>query len=274
MIRRVFLSALTKLGLVAGTQPIASRVITEAEAANDELLRRFPYPLVSVQGKDALREWERLRAEGTGCPVVLGNRDALSAIMNQFNSSDPALYTSGASDPSPHWVDDILALADSLDVPTELRQAYSDEYGEDPFEVELGEWPKAGTMAAPGLSVATDLRTGKHYEQVFIAIVPTDDPTTVPAYLRWGGWNACPGPELHVAVLRRWRDKFGAVLVGASFDVLDIRVEKRPANRDEALALANEQYLYCPDLVLQGTDTMAPLAATLLDSDWWFFWWD
>jgi hypothetical protein len=40
------------------------------------------------------------------------------------------------------------------------------------------------------------------------------------------------------------------------------------------MELAQEQYDFCPDIVLQGTGTLEPLAATLMASDWWFFWWD
>ena len=107
-----------------------------------------------------------------------------------------------------------------------------------------------------------------------LAIIPTDDPTQVPAYLRWGNWNACPAPEVHVAVHRKWRAQYGAEIVGISGDVIDMRVTKRPKTREEALALAKEQYLYCSDIVLQGTETLEALAASLMDSDWWYFWWD
>ena len=39
-------------------------------------------------------------------------------------------------------------------------------------------------------------------------------------------------------------------------------------------ALAREHLAYCPDIVFQGSSDLAPLAAALMDSDWWFFWWD
>ena len=38
--------------------------------------------------------------------------------------------------------------------------------------------------------------------------------------------------------------------------------------------LAWEQYLYCQDIVVQGCETIANLAATLLNSPFWYFWWD
>jgi hypothetical protein len=105
-------------------------------------------------------------------------------------------------------------------------------------------------------------------------LVPTDDWTTVPAHLRWGGWNACPAPEYHIAALRAWRDRFGAELVGLAFDTMNLRVARRPQTRPEALDIAREQYLYCSDIVDQGVGTLSALAATLMASDWWFFWWD
>jgi len=46
------------------------------------------------------------------------------------------------------------------------------------------------------------------------------------------------------------------------------------ATRDEALALALDQYVYCYDIVDQGTETVDALSAVLECSDYWFFWWD
>ena len=79
---------------------------------------------------------------------------------------------------------------------------------------------------------------------------------------------------MHVAVHRKWREEYGAQIVGISGDTINMRVSRRPATREEALALAREQFLYCSDLVLQGTETLEVLAASLMESDWWYFWWD
>ena len=40
------------------------------------------------------------------------------------------------------------------------------------------------------------------------------------------------------------------------------------------MALAREQFVYCPDIVYQGTGTLAGLAAALLEGTTWYFWWD
>src|SRR5262249_5334448 len=92
--------------------------------------------------------------------------------------------------------------------------------------------------------------------------------------LRWGGWNECPAAEYHVAAMRSWRDRYGAELVGMSSGMLNFRVTAKPKTREEALALAREQYIYCADLIDQGVQTYSALAADLMANDWWYFWWD
>lgn len=104
--------------------------------------------------------------------------------------------------------------------------------------------------------------------------IPTDDWTTIPAHLRWGGWNEHPHPEYHIAAWRSWRNKYGANLIGMTHDTLIMRVEKPPNSRKEAYKLAEEQYLYCNDIVDQGVGSVTNLAAGLLNSGYWFFWWD
>ena len=74
--------------------------------------------------------------------------------------------------------------------------------------------------------------------------------------------------------MRSWFERYGAELVGIDGDTLNLRVQRRPTGRDEALALAREQYHYCPDLVDQGVGTISALASELMASDWWFLWWD
>jgi hypothetical protein len=53
-----------------------------------------------------------------------------------------------------------------------------------------------------------------------------------------------------------------------------MRLSCKPATREEALELAREQYFYCNDIVDQGMGSYRRLAAGLMASDWWFFWWD
>ncbi len=66
----------------------------------------------------------------------------------------------------------------------------------------------------------------------------------------------------------------GAELIGLGADTMNLRVSRKPATREQAFALAREQYFYCNDIIDQGMGSYRALAAGLMASDWWFFWWD
>lgn len=251
----------------------------QAAKRRDEALTVFPYEIVKVSGVDALRTWEELAGSERRAPVVIGDERAFDPILDNFhpeawrNAREPVLA-------------DTLAKADRLTHPEGLNAYLKAEEEQaiaslrqsgitfEPVpQAPVGDWPESEPPST-GPVVTLDLRTGKPLETVVIVLVPTQDWTTIPAYLRWGGWNANPPPEFHIAALRSWRDRYGAELVGLGFDTMNIRVENRPETRDEALALAREQYAYCSDLVDQGYGTVSRLAASLKSDSWWWFWWD
>lgn len=257
----------------------AGQPSAEAQATRERMLAAIPYPRVETTGVRALAEWQRLRDEGKGWPVIVGDDEQLEAIAEQFSIDDPAVFPlpagSGVAYPPLRSAAEILAAAGRVKLPGDLRAIFDEEHGEDEeWEPPVGEWPAPGTSAGAGLTVASDLLSGAPFARVHILLLPTGDGAEVPAYLRWGGWNACPPPEIHVALLRDWKRRYGAELVGINRDTINLRVSRRPATRDEALALAREQYLYCEDIVVQGVGTFAALGATLMEGDWWFFWWD
>lgn len=231
-------------------------------AAAPAALPDLPYPHVTVSGAEALATWERLRGEGKGWPVIVGNDEDLARLADGYAAN---------ADQKPA---DTLAAAGKVKLPAALEKAFADEYGADAVQPDLGAWPAPGRADQVELTVATDILTGKFHDRVHIVLLPIADGSEAPAYLRWGGWNACPAPELHVALLRQWKQRYGAELVGLSGDVMNLRVARHPATRDEAMAVAREQYLYCTDIVDQGVGALRPLAASLMASDWWFFWWD
>ena len=242
----------------------------------------FPYEIVETNGENALALWEELKSAGRGAPVVLGG-EHLDGLLLPF-------------DPTSEWpvepVEEVLAAAAPLVFPDDLLKHRRDENArataslkrmgiligeeaekEEDVEPPVGEW-RAEPAYDPGLSVAYELGTNQPKPLVHIALIPTDDPTAIPAYMRWGNWNANPPPAYHVAALRAWRDKYGAELIGLGFDVINLRVARRPATRDEALDLARTQYVYCSDIIVQGVGSYRALAAGLMETDWWFFWWD
>jgi hypothetical protein len=275
----------------------------QADEGRAKAIACFPFERIETRGEEALKTWEQLKRAGRVAPVVLGSDESLVNLALPFLPTVPT--TRGAQD--------ILAAADGLRHPEDLiakraldeargreylqqllanpdaplpRVSVADADGvprqltpeetrafmlREPQPPPLGEWP-AQPDYVPGLSVTRDM--GRTLEKVHVALIPTDDSTTIPAHLRWGGWNACPHPEYHVAALRAWRDRFGAELVGLGFDRMDLRVARPPQSRAQALDLAHEHYVYCSDIVDQSLGTLSALAALLLGGEWWSFWWD
>jgi hypothetical protein len=219
---------------------------------------------VTVKGAEALKTWANLCGAGRGWPVVVGGDEDLVHIVEGFKFNNAAASQS---------VLDVIKAAEAIRIPQDIRawQA-SDGYGalDDP----LGEWPQKVPAANITLTVATDILTGKALPRVHIVLLPTERGWEAPAYLRWGGSNACPPPEYHVAILHSWHDRFGAKLAGLSGDVINLNIAKPLQQKETALAVAHEQYDYCPDIVDQGTNDISSLAASLMSQSWWFFWWD
>ncbi len=243
-------------------------------------LANFSFEIVETRGEDALAKWQELKTAGRGVPVVVGDLDG---VLDPFS---PGYYETLKP------VQETLAAASAICLPQGLVQMRHDQnvaacetlrkmgdsvdLDDEAFQVReppLGEWP-ASPSGSPGLSVAYEILTHRPLPKVYIVLVPTDDPTTVPAHLHWGDWNECPAPEYHVAALRHWREHYGAELVGLDMDVMNLRVARKPATRDEALELARVQYAYCNDIVDQGTYYLRALAADLMAHNWWYFWWD
>jgi hypothetical protein len=111
--------------------------------------------------------------------------------------------------------------------------------------------------------------------EAIVAQIPAGAGEEALAVLGWGGWNACPEPAQHVAILRYWRDRYGAVLQAMSHDTLELVVSHPPRDFDEAVPLARDQYAYASDIVDQGEHpTIGCLASALVGSHRWYFWWD
>jgi hypothetical protein len=272
---------ITRRAVVAGAAALATpswrdAVATPLVAPQDAALRRalaaLPYERVTAPGSAALTEWERLRARGDRWPVIIGDDQALSDIAAGFSNDDPRVFPNAATSPFQGSPNEILQRAAAARWPQVLEHLPSARSEAD-LQDELGDWPATPPLPA-GLTVATDILSGRPLDQVHILLIPTRSSWEVPAYLRWGGSNECPIAEHHVVAFRSWHERYGAEIVGVNGATINARTSRRPAARPEALTLAREQFRYAPDIVEQGLNSISALAALLLQSDWWFFWWD
>lgn len=250
----------------------------QAEAMYAHIMAAFPYERTIVSGADISAEWERLSKLGRGWPVVVGNDDDMERLAEQYSQFDPVLAPGLAAHPG--WPaqrapSEILQASALIDFPDDLAK-WSGAFAPEDVQAKVGTWPvkPPGQTLEPDFSVGFNLATGKAYDTVHVVFIPTEHSWEIPAYLRWGDWNACPPPEYHVAALRRWNDAHGLELVGINGDRMDARVASPPQQRTAALSIAKEIYRYCPDIVDQGTETLSALAGTMVMSHEWNFWWD
>ncbi|MDR6147758.1 hypothetical protein QE363_003551 [Sphingomonas sp. SORGH_AS870] len=285
--RRWMIGGLAMGALLGATRPMGSGQVTDDlshltpeqrtryQAMHQRMMAALTYERITVPGRNALAEWERLKGAGRGWPVVIGGDEDLERIAEQLSIDDPAMSGGPANRPAPRTPAQIVAAADALRFPADFHR-WSKENGGEDLRAPVGEWPRdvGDGPEAPGLFVIEDGASGQVRDRVHIMMLPTSHAWEAPAYLRWGNWNACPPSEYHVAALRDWNRRYGAELVGINGDTMNIRVRTRPKDRAEALGLAREMYEYCPDIIEQGAGTLSNLAAGLMTSNWWFFWWD
>ena len=276
------------------------------QAASEEA-SKFNFKIVDVTADTALKTWRELRSPHT-VPIIVGSAQNLAVLKDPFD------YAAGHDDPVSAVLEKAktLKLPDSLQELRKaenkegcesIRKLLADKNAKLP---QITEYDAAGNLtqlsrdevrqrllagcetptigggdvwpAEPVQGATVEEFIGGLFESELangkIVIIDTDDWTTVPAHMKWGGWNANPWPEYHVAAWRSWRDRYDANVVAMSNDTVVMSVGKKPATRSEAYLLAHEQYLYCNDIVDQGIGSVVKLAAWLMVTDAWYFWWD
>src|SRR5262245_28482135 len=234
------------------------------------LLENFPFELIECKKADALGLLAKLRRQGQTqgfTPVLIPNAESTGLHMEVLLDDR---HLSGRI-PA-----EILVAADTIDATRwfATRQEMDLE-GREPDSWPQGEWP---SEFVPNDWLSLQRRPWKggpwQGETVYLSKIPTTNSWELPAYLRFGGWNACPQPEEHVAIARDWHARYGAEIATMSFDTIEFQVQRPPTDLDSSEQLAIEQYLYCGDIVDQGVGSIRNLAATLLEGKVWYFWWD
>lgn len=219
---------------------------------------------LKVAGVDALAKLHALRAEfpRTGLyPFLIGDQNSKDTFdeMMEANEDEP---------------DDIIQESFGFDLGNWIKQRPDELFGDDFNRDDLIEdWPSTKTDSG-SICMHNDIVTGKTHDTVYIGTIPLEQPWQLPAVLRYGGWNDCPLAHVHCALFRHWQEKYGAEIVSMGGDVVEAIVSKSPATREQALELAWEQYWYCYDIVDQGIGSVTKLAASLMGSKYWYFWWD
>jgi Domain of unknown function (DUF4253) len=160
---------------------------------------------------------------------------------------------------------------------TDAASAVGVARGLEPTDVleELGEGtpePELGLRLRPEPSRAVVVQAAA--TPGYVALVHVEQPYDLPAAVCWtGAADRGVEPAGHSAVLRGWAERFDAEPVAMTADSLELVVVQPPRDADEALAVAREQFAYCPDVVTRGTGRLWDLAGTQVVSSSWYFRW-
>jgi hypothetical protein len=217
------------------------------------------------EGDEAVSWWRRLHAvhESTGFwPVLITVDEAV-----------------GWPDDTEAGLAQRLARAAELDVAELLNHRGKFESLDDSLKQEmLQKWPEDSLRIAefflPYLPYG---RYGREPARVLVALVAAEHGWQMPALLNYGGWDSCPEPAVHSAVLRHWHHRYGAEIVCMpGIGQLELAVTRPPRTRLEALDFAWEYIFYCLDGMASPyeADDIQDLAACLIDAEIVRFYWD
>lgn len=221
----------------------------------------LPYEYIEVFGGDAEGKLRELKKEGQASgffPVLIGDEDDAMLLIENFEDFDQT-------------PEEIIEASSKIQLPN----WFDERKEEDPEQYEVEEGDRTSSEGESG-SLEVPFQIGKNIAKnsVYIVKIPTTKSWEVPAYLKAGGWNECPSPEEHVAVLKYWNAKYGAEVASLTGDTFEMFVENPPIKFEDTADLGMEQFIYCSDIVHQGVETMNGLRASLVRNTVWFFWWD
>jgi hypothetical protein len=219
------------------------------------------FTTLQTPGKKAIAQLEQLRDQfqQTGeYPFLVGDSDEVEQLQEQGEDRELA-------------VEEILKQSESITIRKWIAQRKK-EYEFDLDELE-GEWPDE--EYPPGeISLHRDVLSRKVKPEVFLGLAKIAEPWHLPAVLNLGGWNECPDAIVQCAFFRQWQENYGAEIASVSGDIVECIVKNPPKTQEAALELAWEQYWFCADIIEQGCESVSVLAATLINSPYWYFWWD
>lgn len=133
-----------------------------------------------------------------------------------------------------------------------------------PIEEELeGKWKQHNNLVVDPIAA--------RIKSPLMLLFPVEKSWHIPGLLRYGNWNACPSPDVQVAAMKYWNERYGAELVSLTQDTAEFKCERPPATKEDSIKLAVQHFYYCSDT---APDSILYSASRLKDSTFWSFWWD
>ncbi|MFG6368267.1 MAG: DUF4253 domain-containing protein [Lachnospiraceae bacterium] len=225
----------------------------------------YPYQIFSTTAsyQDVMNAYNRALLQGQEegfTPVLVSSDDVLEEYF-------------GILEEDGYILEDILKK--ELKSGEELLKEYFEGYIEDTDNMEEFIGVFDGEPIVIGGYTAFQRFSSEKIIETILLKVPTTKPWELVAYVPFGGWNDCPNVEDMMAICKYWFEKYGAVPVTITHDVMEMHIST-PIAEEDALQVAKEHFAFTPDRVSQctRTGTLAEVAACIAASDIWYFWWD
>lgn len=158
--------------------------------------------------------------------------------------------------------DEVFTHLDKLDV-TKLLNGQSSPYND--LQAPHGDWPDAQTpLPNKPRTVVSDW--------THIALVPAKQAWEVPAFLPFFSGEGYPDQAELVAVAKHYQQKYGALVFAMNSGAeVELWVPQPLTKKEDAVAVAAQHFFFCPEELV---DTVEHRAAELMQSHFWYFWWD
>jgi hypothetical protein len=104
-----------------------------------------------------------------------------------------------------------------------------------------------------------------------LAVIRSSDQFEPLRIMQTNGLNYDVSPDAVIERLQQWDTEFGLEIHGVGFDWVEASFREQPA---DMAAFAAQVYQWCPDVVDQGTETVARLAQEMARSNTLYLWWD
>lgn len=258
-------SAPVQGGLSADSAPTDAAKETKGAPEMEEIFGCEAYPLKNADGStllaNYLEESEAGRKSGYW-PVVVYLSENLNEVI------DNCFERAGGVD---SYVNAVL-LRDHSNGKERLEARFQDleaVMGKEALEISDSELTAfSGQLSGITAFPAAGLFSG----EAWLLRVPAEQPYEVFAWLPFCGWNSCPKVDDMIAICRYWYEQYGAIPAMITYDTLAFYLETPVTNRQTAKALAREQVAFCDGVFEMGGPVL--YAASVLNSNFWSFWWD
>ena len=199
-------------------------------------------------------------------PMIIGIDDTLLDTIWEYCTTPKELKANRDNLLASAQIDVQKWFADRLE---EFKGDMGDEY----WEETVGEIENRSGDVSSSFTGFVDFGSPRRSEECVLALIPTNVPWEVFAWLPFGGWNECPAPEEMLWLAKYWYERYNAIPAVMTHDVLEFSAYPIK-DKNTAWGLALEHFAACSDIVCQGVGTIGRLAGGLMQTSVWYFWWD